>query len=74
MLHESLKLGRACPKSVKSIMTFWHIEVPTPKRFVVLLFNVYNCIYGIQNTQAAVINYIGAIIKQTEQCIMHQNS
>lgn len=40
MLHESLKLGRACPKSAKSIKTFWHIEVPTPKRFVVLPFNV----------------------------------
>lgn len=68
---ESLKLGRACPKSAKSIMIFWHIEVSTPKRFVVLLFNAYNYIYSIQSTLAAVINYIEAIIKQTKQCIMY---
>lgn len=71
---ESLKLGRACQKSAQSIMIFWHIEVSTPKRFVVLLFNAYNYIYSIQNTLAAVINYLEAIIKQTKQCIIYQNS
>lgn len=75
VLHDRIiKTRKSMPKICKINNEIWHIEVSTPKRFVVLLFNAYNYIYSIQNTLAAVINYIEAIIKQTKQCIIYQNS